>query len=259
MANFLRENCDQIKTIVVKTKGTPTQKLLVILMLAGIDKTADLAAMTGLSERAIQIAKRSLEGETHCAEAKPVSAKPIAVAKPISHQPETSFAEAKSVSVARVEDNNIYSNLETTVVSEVKESKGEVPSTADRGPSPAQAVVAFESYNRLALTCGLPQARSLTPGRRKLMIARLREHGMDGWNTALANVATSSFLKGRNDRHWRADLDFLLTASKLPKVIEGAYDDRKAPAAAADDKTDMAAAIARRLARNAQQQEAARG
>jgi len=107
VTDFLRENCDQIKTIVVKTKGTPTQKLLAILMLAGIEKTADLAAMTGLSERAVQTAKRNLLRETDCV-AKPIAAQLIAETQPIA-------LLAQPVSVARVEDNNIITNLETTV------------------------------------------------------------------------------------------------------------------------------------------------
>lgn len=57
MTNFLRENCDQIKTIVVKTKGTPTQKLLAILMLAGIDDATELAAILGVTDRYVRKAR----------------------------------------------------------------------------------------------------------------------------------------------------------------------------------------------------------
>ena len=110
MTNFLSENCDQIKTIVVKTKGTPTQKLLAILMLAGIDKTSDLAEITGLTERAVQTAKRNLFRETDCV-TQLIAAKPI--------------AETQSIAVAhvpaRVEETNLLTNLVSTV--EIKESK----------------------------------------------------------------------------------------------------------------------------------------
>jgi hypothetical protein len=81
VTDFLRENIDQIKTIVVKTKGTPTQKLLAILEACGIEKTAELAELIGVQQRAIQKARRtegrvpgdaselqdaSLSSETNC-------------------------------------------------------------------------------------------------------------------------------------------------------------------------------------------------
>ena len=39
----------------------------------------------------------------------------------------------------------------------------------------------------------------------------------------------SSFCTGLNDRHWKADFDWLLNESNLVKVLEGKYDN---PAAA---------------------------
>ncbi len=84
--------------------------------------------------------------------------------------------------------------------------------------------VAFDEFNALASRIDLPVARSLTPQRQKLLTARMREHGgLEAWRLALANIERSSFLQGRNDRGWRCDLDFLLTASKFSKVVDGAY------------------------------------
>lgn len=87
-----------------------------------------------------------------------------------------------------------------------------------------QALEAFRAYNDLAQRIGLPTARTLTPQRRKNLCARLREHGgMDAWQTALANIERSAFLRGNNNRGWRADFDFLVTASKFAKVVDGVY------------------------------------
>jgi uncharacterized protein YdaU (DUF1376 family) len=92
------------------------------------------------------------------------------------------------------------------------------------GTSPRDALEAFEAYNNLALKVGLPQARTLTPQRRKNLMARLREHGgLEAWGIALANIERSAFLRGRNDRGWRCDLDFLLQASRFAKVVDGTY------------------------------------
>jgi hypothetical protein len=82
---------------------------------------------------------------------------------------------------------------------------------------------AFESYNQLALECGLPQAAKLTPDRKRKIAARLKDYGPEGWDQALANIRRSSFLTGSNDRNWRANLDFLLKPEKFSKVHDGGY------------------------------------
>lgn len=91
------------------------------------------------------------------------------------------------------------------------------------GPSPMDALRAFEGYNALALRIGLPQASRLTPDRQRKIIARLRDYGPEGWDRALANIERSSFLTGTNDRGWRVSLEFLLQAASFAKVHDGGY------------------------------------
>ena len=109
----------------------------------------------------------------------------------------------------------------------VKRASPLSPSSADAHPSysvpPAKEVSAFESYNALALRCGLPQAAKLTPAREREIKARLREYGVDGWARALANIERSKFLRGTNDRNWCASLDFMLKASSFSKLHDGGY------------------------------------
>ena len=100
-------------------------------------------------------------------------------------------------------------------------------------PTPGDALKAFEAYNQTALRCALQQAGRLTPDRQRKIIARLRDYGLDGWMTALANLERSAFLRGKNDRNWRANLDFLLQASSFSKVHDGQYGGAPAKAAAA--------------------------
>lgn len=91
------------------------------------------------------------------------------------------------------------------------------------GPTPMDALRAFESYNALALRIGIPQASKLTPERQRRIIVRLRDYGLDGWDRALANIERSSFLTGTNDRGWRASLDWLLSPTKFAGVHDGGY------------------------------------
>lgn len=97
------------------------------------------------------------------------------------------------------------------------------PPTPQRGPTPLEALRAYEAYNATALRCGLPQAAKLTPDRQRKIIARLRDYGDDGWAQALANIERSSFLTGKNDRGWRVNLEFLLQPTSFAKVHDGGY------------------------------------
>ena len=91
------------------------------------------------------------------------------------------------------------------------------------GPSPMDALRAFEQYNATALRCGLPQASKMTPDRQRKIVARLKDYGLDGWSQALGNIEKSSFLTGKNDRSWRASLEWLLQAASFSKVHDGGY------------------------------------
>jgi hypothetical protein len=124
--------------------------------------------------------------------------------------------DSRALTCARLESSLREDSYTLEVVSEGEEG-------AD-APSARDAQTAFELWNELALRVGLSQARTLTPQRRKSLIARLREHGgLDAWRIALANVERSAFLQGSNDRGWRADIDFLLQASRFAKVVDGGY------------------------------------
>lgn len=123
------------------------------------------------------------------------------------------------------------------------------------GPTPMDALRAFESYNALAIRIGIPQAAKLTPDRQRKIIARLRDYGLEGWDQALANVERSSFLTGTNDRGWRASLEFLLQAASFAKVHDGGYGNGRhsdAPAVARpvsdrDRRTATANAVLKRM------------
>lgn len=116
-------------------------------------------------------------------------------------------------------------------------------------PVEVDALEAFNLWNDLAVRIGLPVARSLTPQRRRGIVARMREHGgPNAWRQALANVERSAFLQGQNDRRWRADLDFLLQASRFAKVVDGAYGNGAYARAAREGSTARTMRLAREAA-----------
>jgi hypothetical protein len=83
----------------------------------------------------------------------------------------------------------------------------------------------------------MPRVEVVNDSRKRAIGARWREvvtaekmdraQGLEWFSWFFKHAAKSAFLTGRttgkDGRSWRADLDFLTTASKFPRVIEGAY------------------------------------
>lgn len=76
---------------------------------------------------------------------------------------------------------------------------------------------------------GVSPIRSIEPGsqREKMLNARIDEHGKDGVLQTIRRVQSSKFLRGMNDRGWRASFDWLMKSSNFLKVLEGTYDCRE--------------------------------
>mgnify|MGYP003305058521 FL=1 len=71
-----------------------------------------------------------------------------------------------------------------------------------------------------------PKVRSLSEARKKAIGARLKTYSMDDFRTVFENAEASSFLKGKNDRNWSANFDWLIADKNMVKVLEGAYADK---------------------------------
>ena len=111
-----------------------------------------------------------------------------------------------------------------------KESKEDTPLTP-QSLSDQSAIVsddcvtAMATWNDLARECGLTVAQVLSEPRRKAIRRRLDEcGGIEGWELALSKIRGSPFLLGKNEKGWRADIDFVLQAKSFTKLMEGSYD-----------------------------------
>lgn len=85
---------------------------------------------------------------------------------------------------------------------------------------------AFDAFAEAVRGTPIPEPKKLTRDRSAKLKQRLSEHGMDGWHEACRKVAASDFCRGRNEKGWVADFDFLLQPSSLNKLLEGRYDNR---------------------------------
>lgn len=89
---------------------------------------------------------------------------------------------------------------------------------------------ATRAYNDLAERIDMPRCQKLSSSRRTRLLARLQDcGGLDGWDAALAKLEMSSFCRGKNDRGWKADFDFLCQDKTFTRLMEGFYDDRNKP------------------------------
>jgi hypothetical protein len=78
----------------------------------------------------------------------------------------------------------------------------------------------------------LPQITVISDSRKRMISARWREvvttdkldrqKGLEFFDWFFCHVGKSKFLTGKT-KDWKANFEFLLTASKFPRIIEGAY------------------------------------
>ena len=105
--------------------------------------------------------------------------------------------------------------------------------TARSSPAaPVSEIV--EMYNRILPM--LPQVTVVSDSRKRLIAARWREvvttdkldrnKGLEFFEWFFKHVSHSKFLTGRS-KDWKATFEFLFTASKFPRIVEGAYHEDK--------------------------------
>lgn len=68
------------------------------------------------------------------------------------------------------------------------------------------------------------KVNKLTDSRKKKLLARLQEQGKENIIKAIDIASESDFLKGKNDRNWKMDFDWLIANdTNVVKVLEGKY------------------------------------
>lgn len=78
-------------------------------------------------------------------------------------------------------------------------------------------------------TCvSFPKVRTLTENRKKALNARLRTgYTLEDFQRLFEMAERSDFLKGKNNRNWSADFDWLIKDANMAKVLEGKYENKE--------------------------------
>lgn len=153
---------------------------------------------------------------TRRAEAKAAKATPDRRQNRQSRQTSADGADAPS-------PNDIYSNPLPPPLDCSDEQSTPAVDLLDPVEVKLQPEHVVEAWNEMAGRLGLAKAK-LTAERRKKLVSRIRSCPIDDWTEAIGAVERSAFLRGENDKAWRANFDFLLQPTTFTKLIEGTYD-----------------------------------
>ncbi len=76
-------------------------------------------------------------------------------------------------------------------------------------------------------TCvSFPALKILSDSRKKSIKARLKIYTIDDFKKVFELAEASDFLKGKNDRNWKANFDWLIAEKNMIKVLEGTYENK---------------------------------
>ena len=92
-------------------------------------------------------------------------------------------------------------------------------------------------YNETCVS--LPKVKALSESRKTAIRARLNtDYTYEDFEKLFEKAQASNFLKGANNHNWRATFDWLIKDSKMAKVLEGNYDNRRRSQQKAADELD---------------------
>ena len=124
-----------------------------------------------------------------------------------------------------------YSTVQysTNIDIDSKESKGDKPPEPPADPPADREPVPYKKIQELFIsTClSFPKIININGQRKKAVSARWNEYkSIQAFEELFRKAEASSFLKGHNDRNWKADFDWLMKPTNMAKVLEGKYDDK---------------------------------
>ena len=115
----------------------------------------------------------------------------------------------------------------------------EYDSDINKNTSTSSADAVVRLYNDLCSS--LPSVRTLSDKRKRDIKTRLKKYTLNDFQKVFEKAEKSSFLRGDNERGFRASLDWLINEGNMAKVLDGNYDDRPNKQRAAPARAPAAA------------------
>lgn len=79
----------------------------------------------------------------------------------------------------------------------------------------------IDMYHNICVS--LPRVRTITDKRKKAIMKIVHKYSNEDIEECLRLAESSGFLTGKNDRGWKADIDFILREDKFVSILEGKY------------------------------------
>ena len=125
-----------------------------------------------------------------------------------------------------VEDNIIESKASTSTGVDAKLVLTPPESEEKKGKDLSDNVMRFWNHTMID-PIAIPTIAKMTPKRRSMVNARVKEFGINAVYKAIHRASESSFLNGGGSKGFIADFDWVFRPNNFPKVLEGNYDDVK--------------------------------
>ena len=81
-----------------------------------------------------------------------------------------------------------------------------------------------QMYNQICVS--FPSVTKISEKRKKAISARLKSYTIEEIRKCFELAEQSDFLKGANNRNWKADFDWLMCDSNIAKVLDGKYQNK---------------------------------
>lgn len=121
-------------------------------------------------------------------------------------------------------DTNLGTNVDTNSGTNVDTNPGNILRVREDTDKINYQQIA-DMYNDTCVS--FPRCTQLSAKRKEALRARFRSgYTESDFKELFEKAQASSFLKGGNNRNWRASFDWLIADSNMAKVLDGNYDDR---------------------------------
>ena len=135
-------------------------------------------------------------------------------------------ADDQQTTAGRVEKSRVD---KSRVDKEIKDSKGDKPPEEPADENSKREAVPYKKIQEIFIeTCpSFSKIMAINGQRKKAVGARWNEHkDIEVFKALFEKAEASSFMKGRNERNWTADFDWMMKPTNFSKVLEGRYDDK---------------------------------
>ena len=121
-----------------------------------------------------------------------------------------------------------------------------IPPKGGESPAPAEPPADHVPYSVIVdmyhtISKSYPKLRTISDKRKKAIAARWKEYKQDleTFRELFEQAEASQFLKGKNQRNWTADFNWLMNSENMAKVLEGKYADKETTRKGSFDTDDF--------------------